>query len=206
MGEPFDLGVDGSDRLVGEFFGGTGEGAHALINPSVTLEAGMTGLESSVKWRGTDKVRATSLALPRVYARCLPEDALPGRIAVTRIGLPGPRSAYGQRRRAMANCGAVRARDDHGSAQLAAWPARLRAAVDIALRFAPATSRLDRGEGEIALSTGNLQQAARVADWTTLVLAEERARRPGWSSTSGRARVFTTPRTPGQGRQHGRLG
>jgi len=53
MGEPFDLGVDGSDRLVGELFGGTGEGAHALINSSVTLEAGMLGLESSVKWRGT---------------------------------------------------------------------------------------------------------------------------------------------------------
>ena len=32
MGEPFDLGVDGWDRLVGELFGGTGEGAHALIN------------------------------------------------------------------------------------------------------------------------------------------------------------------------------
>jgi hypothetical protein len=37
----------------------------------------MLGLESSVKWRGTDKVRATSLALPPVYARCLPENALP---------------------------------------------------------------------------------------------------------------------------------
>jgi hypothetical protein len=55
----------------------------------------------------------------------------------------------------------------------------------VALRFAPATSRLDPGQGEIAWSTGNLQQAARVADWTTLLLAEERARRPGWSSTSG---------------------
>jgi len=77
MGEPFDLGIDGSDRLVGELFGGTGEGAHALINSSVTLEAGMLGLESSVKWRGTDKVRATSLAPVPVYARCLPEDALP---------------------------------------------------------------------------------------------------------------------------------
>jgi hypothetical protein len=33
--------IDGSDRLVGELFGGTGEGAHALINSSVTLEAGM---------------------------------------------------------------------------------------------------------------------------------------------------------------------
>jgi hypothetical protein len=29
-----------------------------------------------------------------------------------------------------------------------------------------------------------LQQAARVADWMTFLLAEERARRPGWSSTS----------------------
>jgi hypothetical protein len=44
----------------------------------------MLGLESSVKWRGTDKVRATSLALPPVYARCLPEKPLTtGRIAVT---------------------------------------------------------------------------------------------------------------------------
>jgi hypothetical protein len=33
MGEPFDLGVDGSDRLIGELFGGTGEGAHALSTP-----------------------------------------------------------------------------------------------------------------------------------------------------------------------------
>jgi hypothetical protein len=55
MGEPFDLGVDGWDRLVGERFGGTGEGAHALINSSVTLEAGMLGLEPSVKWRGTTR-------------------------------------------------------------------------------------------------------------------------------------------------------
>jgi hypothetical protein len=114
MGEPFDLGIDGWDRLVGELFGGTDEGAHALINSSVTLEAAMMGLESSVKWRGTDKVRATSLALPRVYARCPPEDAPPpGRIAVTGIGLPGPGSAYGQRRRA------------HGGTQLAGWPAWL---------------------------------------------------------------------------------
>jgi hypothetical protein len=62
-----------------------------VINSSVTLEAGMLGLEASVKWRGTDNVRATLLALPRVYARCLPEHAPPpGRIALTRIGLPGP--------------------------------------------------------------------------------------------------------------------
>jgi hypothetical protein len=127
MGEPFDLGVDGSDRLVGELFGGTGEVAHAPINSSATLKAGMMGLESSVTWRGTDKVQATSLALAPVYARCLPEDALTtGGIAVTGIGLPGPSSAYGQRRRAMANRGAVRARHDHGGTQLAAWPARLR--------------------------------------------------------------------------------
>jgi len=51
----------------------------------------MMGLESSVKWRGTDKVRATLLALAGVYARCLPEHAPPpGRIAVARIGVPGP--------------------------------------------------------------------------------------------------------------------
>jgi len=49
MGEPFDLGIDGWDRLVGQLLGGTGEGAHALINSSVTLEAAMLGPESSVK-------------------------------------------------------------------------------------------------------------------------------------------------------------
>jgi hypothetical protein len=70
MGEPFDLGVDGSDRLVGELFGGTGEVAHALSTPQRRSKLGMMGLESSVTWRGTDKVRATSLALPPVYARC----------------------------------------------------------------------------------------------------------------------------------------
>jgi hypothetical protein len=51
----------------------------------------------------------------------------------------------------MANRGAVRARHDHGGARLAAWPARLRgcwAAV------CPATSRLDRGEGQTVWSTG----------------------------------------------------
>jgi hypothetical protein len=61
MGEPFDLGVDGSGQLVGELFGGTGEGAHALINPSVTLEAGMLGLESSVKWRGPTRLEQRRL-------------------------------------------------------------------------------------------------------------------------------------------------
>jgi hypothetical protein len=119
MGEPFDLGVDGSDRLVGELFGGTGEGAHALINSSVTLEAGMLGLESSVKWR-----RPTRFGQRRLRWRQSTPDAYlgraaTGRIAVTGIGLPGPSSAYGQPRRAIAKCGAVRARHDHGSAQTA---------------------------------------------------------------------------------------
>ena len=132
MGEPFDLGVDGSDRLVRELFGGTGEIAHALINPSVTLEAGMMGLESSVKWRGTDKVGATSLALPRVYARCLPEDAL-AQVASRQLSdRPArPKLGYGQRHRA------------HGGTQLAAWPARLRGC---RAAVCAATSRLDRGE------------------------------------------------------------
>jgi hypothetical protein len=73
MGEPFNLGVDGSDGLVGELFGGTGEVAHAPINSSATLKAGMMGLVSSVTWRGTDKVGATSLcwrqSTPDAYRR-----------------------------------------------------------------------------------------------------------------------------------------
>ena len=155
MGEPFDLGVDGSDRLVGELFGGTGEGAHALINPSVTLEAGMMGLEWSVKWRGTDKVRATSLALPRVYARCLPEDALP-QVASRPLGSACPAQARltasgAEPRRTAGRCEPGTTMAVH---RLPAWPARLRAAVDIALWFAPGTSRPDRGESEIAWSTG----------------------------------------------------
>jgi len=179
MGEPFDLGVDGSDWLVGELFGGTGEGAHAPINSSATLKAGMMGLESSVTWRGTGKVGATSLALPPVYARCLPEDALTtGGIAVPGIGLPGPSSAYGQRRRA------------HGEPRGGASPARpWRDTAGGVARAAPGLVRcglprhvaaLSRS-GEIVGSTGNLHQAAWVADWATLLLAEERARRPGWS-------------------------
>jgi hypothetical protein len=112
----------------------------------------MLGLESSVKWRGTDKVRATSLALPPVYARCLPENALTiGRIAVTRIGLPGPSSAYGQRRRA------------HDPLRSGPSPARpwrypvagvARAAPGCRAAVCPATSRPARGQGEIAGSTG----------------------------------------------------
>jgi hypothetical protein len=74
MGEPFDLGVDGSDRLVGELFGGTSEGAHVLINSSVTLEAGMLGLESSVKWRGP-----TRFEQPRLRWRQSTSDAYRGR-------------------------------------------------------------------------------------------------------------------------------
>jgi hypothetical protein len=98
MGEPFDLGVDGWDRLVGQLFGGAGEGAHALINSSVTLEAGMLGLESSVKWRGP-----TRFGQCRLRCRESTPDADRGRAATgshrgTGIGLPGPSSAYGQRR------------------------------------------------------------------------------------------------------------
>ena len=113
MGEPFDLGVDGSDRLVGELFGGTGEGAHALINSSVTLEAGMLGLESSVKWRGPTRFEQRRLRCRESTPDAYRGRAAPGRIAVTGIGLPGPGSAYGQRRRA------------HGGTQLAGWPAWL---------------------------------------------------------------------------------
>jgi hypothetical protein len=58
----------------------------------------MLGLESSVKWRGTDKVRATSPALARVYARCLPRTRCHrSHRGHSRIGLPGPGSAYGSR-------------------------------------------------------------------------------------------------------------
>src|SRR4029450_3187484 len=103
MGEPFDLGVDGSDRLVGELFGGTSEGAHALINSSVTLEAGMLGLESSVKWRGTTRFEQRRLRCRESTPDAYRGRAATGRIAVTWIALPGPSSAYGQPRRAMAN-------------------------------------------------------------------------------------------------------
>jgi hypothetical protein len=44
----------------------------------------MLGLESSVRWRGTDKVERRRLRCRQVYARCLPENALTtGRTAVT---------------------------------------------------------------------------------------------------------------------------
>jgi hypothetical protein len=137
MGEPFDLGVDGSDRLVGEHFGGTGEVAHALINPSATLKAGM-GLESSVKWRGTDKVRATSLALPPVYARCLPEDALTtGRIAVT---LGSACQAQARRTASAAEPWRTAGRCKPGTTMAVhSWRRGPRGSGAVALRFAPAT-------------------------------------------------------------------
>src|ERR671913_1329099 len=73
MGEPFDLRIDGWDRLGGELFGGPGEGAHALINSSVTLEAGMLGLESSVKCRGPTRFEQRRLrcreSTPDAYRR-----------------------------------------------------------------------------------------------------------------------------------------
>jgi hypothetical protein len=100
MGEPFDLRVDGSDRLVGELSGGTGEGAHALINSSVTLEAGMLGLESSVKWRGPTRFEQRRLRCRESTPDAYRGRVAPGRIAVAGIGLPGPSSTYGQRRRA----------------------------------------------------------------------------------------------------------
>src|SRR5215218_8925947 len=75
MGEPLDLGVDGSDRLVGELFGGTGEGAHALINSSVTLKAGMLGPECQV---ARDEQGSSNVACAAASLRPMPtEDALP---------------------------------------------------------------------------------------------------------------------------------
>jgi hypothetical protein len=138
----------------------------------------MLGLESSVKWRGTDKVRATSLALPPVYARCLPEDAVTtGRIAVT-LGS----ACRAQARRAasgaepVTNRGPVRARHDHGGPQLAAWPARLRAVV---LRFAPPRRGLleerARSPGQPARPGGSAR-TLRACRSTTL---------PLWSPGSG---------------------
>jgi hypothetical protein len=130
----------------------------------------MTGLESSVKWRGATRFEQRRLrcreSTPDAYRGC----AATGRIAVTGIGLPGPGSTYGQRRRA------------RGGTQLAGLPRGSRGCcAAVCCRHVAACSR----RGEIAWSTGNLQQAARVAGWTTFLLAEEWARQPGWSSTSG---------------------
>jgi len=94
MGEPFDLGIDGSDRLVGELLGGTGEGAHALINSSVTLEAGMLGLESSVKWRGPIR-----FGQRRLRCRESTPDAYRGRAATGRIAVTPGAACPAQARR-----------------------------------------------------------------------------------------------------------
>src|SRR5215218_4044618 len=80
-------------------------------------------------------VRATSLALPRVYARCLPEDALP-RVASWPLGSACPaqarRTASGaEPRRSAGRC------EPGTTMAVHSWPARLRAAVDIALRLPP---------------------------------------------------------------------
>jgi len=79
--EPFDLGVNGSDRLVGELVGGTGHGAHALINSSVTLEAGM--MASSRASSGADRQGWSNVAC--AGASQSTPDAYRGRAATGRI-------------------------------------------------------------------------------------------------------------------------
>jgi hypothetical protein len=54
MGEPFDLGIDGWDRLVGQLLGGTGEGAtrYQLLSDARSWDAGPR-VERQVKRRQT---------------------------------------------------------------------------------------------------------------------------------------------------------
>jgi hypothetical protein len=135
MGEPFDLGVDGWDRLVGEFFGGTGEGAHARYQLLSDARSWDDGLESSVKWRGTDKVGATSLALAPAYARCLPEDALPqgaSRSLGSACQAHARRTASGAE--LMANCGRC---EPATTMAIHSWRRGRRGSGAVALRFAP---------------------------------------------------------------------
>ena len=71
MGEPFDLRIDGWDRLVGQLLGELVKEPtrYQLLSDARSWDAGPR-VERQVA--RTDKVRATSLALARVYARCLP--------------------------------------------------------------------------------------------------------------------------------------
>ena len=91
MGEPFDLGVDGWDRLVGQLFGELVKEPtrYQLLSDARSWDAGPR-VERQVA--RTDKVRATSLALPRVYARCLPRTRC-HRVASRSLGSPCPAQA-----------------------------------------------------------------------------------------------------------------
>jgi hypothetical protein len=59
-----------------------------LINSSVTLEAGMLGLESSVKWRGTTRFEQRRLRCRESTPGAYRGRAATGRIAVTGIACP----------------------------------------------------------------------------------------------------------------------
>jgi hypothetical protein len=111
----------------------------------------MLGLESSVMAR--DRQGSSNVACAAASLRPVP----PGGRAdhrshrVTRIGLPGPSSAYGQRRRAHDQL-----RSGPSPARPWRYPAGgvARAAPGCRAAVCPATSRLARGKGEIAWSTG----------------------------------------------------
>ena len=152
-------------------------------------------------------VRATSLALPRVYARCLPEDALP-RVASWPLGSACQAQARRTASRAEPRRSAGRCEPGTTMAvhSCRAWPMRLRAAVDIALRFAPATSRLDRGE---ARSPGQPATCNRRRGLPTgRRSCSPRSGRAGPAGPVRADRQGSSPRQglQDQGRQHGRGG
>jgi hypothetical protein len=113
----------------------------------------MLSPESSVKWRGTDKVPATSLALPPSLRPMPPGERADHRShrGHSRIGLPGPSSACGQRRRAHDQ---PRSGPEPGTTMAVPAGGVARAAPGCRAAVCPATSRHARGEGEIAWSTG----------------------------------------------------
>ena len=136
-----------------------------------------------------DKVRATSLALPRVYARCLPR-------------MRCHRSHRGHWDRPSRPKLDLRRRRAHGELRggaspappwrytAGAWPARLRGCRPAVCP--PARSRLAPGAGEIAWSTG---QTWRVSTHTCGAAQRRPAMRAG-NRGRGRGRTQTVPGRP----------
>jgi hypothetical protein len=156
----------------------------------------MLGLESSVKWRGPTRFEQRRLrrreSTPdayrstrrhRVASRPL-GSACPAHARLTASGAEPWRTA-----------GAVRARHHHGGTRLAPWPARswgCRAAV------CPATSRLARGAGEIAWSTG---QTWRVSTHTYGRPDADLICGQGVAEDAAGRRIFGSPAGPDRARQ-----
>jgi hypothetical protein len=155
MGEPFDLGVDGSDRLVRELSGGTGEVAHAhqLLSDAGSWDAGPR-VERQV---ARDRQGSSNVACAAASLRPLP----PGERATTgRIARSLGSACQAQARRTASGARA------HGEQRSGPSPARpWRNTVGGVARAAPALSRCGPppvtsrpARGERARSPG---QAAR---------------------------------------------